>query len=123
MQRHPPSGNISHASPIGVYYSMIPDGDVPGSSQAIPLMPKEVATMEIFSDGSADEDEGEDLISLKDVTDAADLAVDRFEEELIISHVATPHSWKRKELIFSDESSETEYSSSSESSIVAAQGK
>jgi len=107
------SGDIPHASPIVVEDGMVPDGHVAGSSQPNLLRTFPIADMEL----SSDESEGQDLVRFNDIMDAADRAVDQFEEEPVASHVSCPQSRKRKAPIFSDESSETEYSSSSESSI------
>lgn len=108
------SGNVASTSPVLVEDGMVPVGDVAGASQPRVHRRFPIAGTELSSDES---EEGEDLVRFDDIMDAADRAVEQFEEEPVASHVSCPQSKKRKAPVFSDESSETEYSSSSESSV------
>jgi len=73
---------------------MVLDGDMARSSQPKQPMPKAIVDKEISSDELGDAGDGRDLVSLKDIMNATDLAVDQFEEELVVSHVSVPQSRK-----------------------------
>jgi len=110
----PVSGNIAHTSPVMVKDGMVPVGDVTRTSQPNLSRRFPIANMELSSD---ELEEGQDLVSFNDIMDAIDRTVEQFEEEPMASHVSCPQSRKRKAPVFSDESSETEYSSSNESFV------
>jgi len=113
----PVSGNIAHTSLVVIEDGMVPVGDVVGTSQ--PNLPRRfpIADMELSSDQSVDAEEGPDLISFNDIIGATNCAVDQFEEEPVAGRILDHQFRKRKAPVFSDESSESEYSSSSESFI------
>jgi hypothetical protein len=76
-----------------------------------------ITEMEASSDNSANEDGSKDVVSFNDIMDAADRAADQFEESPVASRISASQSRKRKAPVFSSESSETEYSTSSDSHV------
>jgi len=102
-----------------IEYGMVLLGVAAGPSQLNQRKTFPVEGMELSSDESVDVEGGLDQVSFNDVMDVADRAVDQFEEELVASRVSDLQSRKQKAPVFLDESSEMEYSSSSESSIPA----